>query len=141
MSHVIVYSSDTRFFQNKTSAVLLLAQIQFQEQVPYLGEFLQPVSLLSVPAHSHHTCSPFAMILQDAMCHLASRTPPTGVFSSPPSNNLLHSNCPPRKPALSSQPCKHLEHDVMHEVIFCAQVLRFMCCVSTVCACLDTLWL
>lgn len=92
-----MHSSDTPLFQNKTSAVLLLAQLQFQEQVPYLGEFIQPaLLLLNVPAHSHHTCSPFAMILQDVMCHLASRTPPTGSSSFPPSNNLFHSNCPSR---------------------------------------------
>lgn len=94
MSHFIIHSSNTRLFQNKTSAVLLLAQVQFQDQVSDLGEFTQPVLLLNVPAHSRHTCSPFAMILQDAMCHLASRTLPTGFFSSPPSNNLFHSNCP-----------------------------------------------
>lgn len=48
MSYIIIYSSDTRFFQNKTSAVLLLAQVQFQEPVPYLGEFF-----------SHYYCQVF----------------------------------------------------------------------------------
>lgn len=53
----------------------------------------------------------------------------------PPSNNLFHSNCHYRNNALTSKLCKHLECDVMHEVIVCAQVLNFMCCVSSMCAC------
>lgn len=56
-------SSDTWLFQNQMSTVLLLAQAQFQDQVPYLGEFIQPILLLNVPAHSRHMCSPFPIIL------------------------------------------------------------------------------
>lgn len=112
------------------STVLLLAQAQYQEPFPFLGEFIKRILALNAQSSAHV----FLISRCPLMCHLASR--------SSLSSNSSHCNCcysvNSTLTTLHVIICKHLLYEVIHyslanclfcSVLVCRCLILYVVCV------------